>query len=93
MTAVNQFPVYVVEGNTMTSPTSHLVRRGRDAVSLFFRLCGAILGSAMVFAAFALWIVVAEPGLADLMLVRFMLSLGLLIGGLCCLVGSLSRRR
>lgn len=63
-----------------------------DTTGLMMRLVLTMLGSAMIIAAFALWVVPEATAKPELLLIKLGLSLFVLIAGLCCLVGSRNMR-
>ncbi len=48
----------------------------------------SLLGSALMFSSFALWLVPGSSGLPELSLIKLGLSVFMLIGGLCCIAST-----
>lgn len=62
------------------------VTRPASLPNALARLMLSVTGTALGCSAFGIWLVPAGGGLPDLSLVKLGLSLGFLLGGLCCVV-------
>ena len=74
-----------------TAPTAN--RRESALVTILSKLLLAVIGSALAFSAFGLWLVPNATELPGMALIKLGLSLFMLISGMCCLVLARSRPR
>ena len=72
---------------TLAEPASR-ARREIAISTVIIRLGLAIVGAALVFSAFGLWLVPGAAAMPGLSLMKLGISLFMLIFGMCCLVGA-----